>query len=309
MTFDCVVCNPPYQAPTDNKGVGHTLWDKFVEKCLDITKKDGYMAMIHPAGWRRPTGTFKELGETMRSKQIEYLEIHNIEDGQKTFGVCTRYDWYILHNKVAHRATTIKSEDGKQELVDISHLPCIPNGEFSSIAKLLAKNEKERINLMRSESAYEPRRPWMSKDQTKERIHVIDDRSNYGADKPHVSKDQTEEFKYPCIYSLPQKGMQLRWSSTNQNGHFGVPKVIFSNGAAPEVIIDETGKYGLTQWAFGIVDKPYNLKKIQVAMNHPRFIELCKYMRFTLDRYDVKFISLLRKDFYKDFVDENGKEI
>ena len=41
MKFDCVVMNPPYQTPTENKGSGHTLWDGFVRKAFEITKEIG----------------------------------------------------------------------------------------------------------------------------------------------------------------------------------------------------------------------------------------------------------------------------
>jgi hypothetical protein len=277
MKFDVIAGNPPYQAPTDNKGAGHALWNRFVEKSFTLLKENGFLCYVHPAGWRRPTGTYKELGKSMRGKQIEYLEIHGIQDGQKTFGVCTRYDWYVLKNTKNLRKTTIKGEDGKISKSDLSDVSCVPNGMFEEIGDLLAKDGEEKINILRSESAYEGRKEWMSKERK-------------GA------------FQYPCIYSLPQKGMQLSWSSTNQNGHFGIPKVIFSYGAAPQILIDDTGKYGLTQWAFGIVDDVSNLPKIKAAMENPKFIELCKYMRFTLDRYDINFISCFRKDFWKAFV-------
>ncbi len=144
--------------------------------------------------------------------------------------------------------------------------------------------------------------------QKKEKVKIINDRSNYGADKKWMSESQDEIYKYPCIYSLPKKGIQLRWSSTKNNGHFGIPKIIWSNGACPQIIIDKNGDYGLTQWAFAIVDDVVNLEKIKKAMESKKFVDLCKYMRFTLDKYDVNFMSSLKKDFWKEFVDENGNE-
>jgi len=277
MKFDVVIGNPPYQTASDNKGAGHTLWDKFVQISLDLTQENGHMCLVHPAGWRRPTGEFVNLGKIMQKKQIKYLEIHSIEDGEKTFGACTRYDWYVLENSPNYENTVVVGEDGDVEEINLLNLPCIPNGKFRQILNLLAKSEKDKINL-------------------------ISDRSNYGADKSHMSKTQTVEFKYPCIYFLPKKGIQLRWSNTNKNGHFGVPKVIFSNGAACEILCDETGKYGLTQWAYGVVDENKNLPLIKQAMESEAFVKLCKYMRFTLDLYDVRFISCLRKDFWKEFL-------
>jgi hypothetical protein len=108
--FDVIVGNPPYQAPTENKGVGHTLWDKFAEKCInELVKDDGYVCLVHPCGWRRVSGKYVELGKKMRKLKIEYLEIHDINDGQKVFGVCTRYDWYVLKNQ--------KNTDGSKTII------------------------------------------------------------------------------------------------------------------------------------------------------------------------------------------------
>jgi hypothetical protein len=279
MKFDFVIGNPPYQGKSrgESMGAGHTLWDKFVEKALALVKDGGYISMIHPAGWRRPTGNMRATGDLLRKKQIEYLELHNFQDGQKTFNVCSRYDWYVLHNVSAHKPTSIIDEDGNNNSIDISLIPCIPNGMMDKIIPLLATNKDEEISLLRSQSAYETRRDWMS-------------------------EEESENNKFPCIYSLPLKGIQIKWSSINTSGHFGVPKVIFSNGAASQIIVDKDGKYGLTQFAFSIVDTPENLPKIKQAMESPEFIELCKSMRFTLDRYDVGFISCLKKDFWKEFV-------
>ncbi len=277
MKFDVILCNPPYQAPTKNKGSGHTLWDKFVVKSFELCKEDGYVCLIHPPGWRRPNKSFREVGQILMDKQIEYLEMHDISDGEKTFGVCTRYDWHITKNAPNTHATTIVDDDKKTSRVNLKDKSCIPNGKVKEIISLLATSERDRI-------------------------HLINDRSAYGADKPHVSDIQSGKFKHPCIYSLPQKGMQLKWSDTNKNGHFGIPKVIFTNGAAPQVIIDEKGEYGLTQWAFGIVDSQKNLPMIKKALESDKFVDLCRYTRFTLDKYDVTFISMFRKDFWKEFV-------
>ncbi len=123
-----------------------------------------------------------------------------------------------------------------------------------------------------------------------------------------MKNERSEEFCYSCVYSLPQKGLRLWYSNTNQNGHFGVPKVIFTNGAASQVIADITGEYGLTQFAYAIVDNPANLLNIKKALESKKFLELCECFRFTLDRYDDDIIGCFRKDFWKEFVNEDGTE-
>src|SRR5690606_15980395 len=123
------------------------------------------------------------------------------------------------------------------------------NGMFKEFEKLVAKNNEEKVNILYSRSAY-------------------------GNDKPHMSKDQTSEFKYPCIYyTYKDASTQLRYSSTNKNGHFGIPKIIWSQGISTP-IVDENGEYGVMNFACSITDEPKNLPFIQKAMLHPDFIKL-----------------------------------
>ena len=42
------------------------------------------------------------------------------------------------------------------------------------------------------------------------------------------------------------------------DGHFDIPKVIWSNGLGTYPIIDEDGKYALTQFSYGIIDDKGN---------------------------------------------------
>ena len=92
--------------------------------------------MVHPSGWRNIDGAFKELQKLIRSKQVEYLEIHDEKDGIKTFGANTRYDFYCIKNSDYNgNLTTIKCQDGSVEIVDISDMEFIPNALFSKNQK------------------------------------------------------------------------------------------------------------------------------------------------------------------------------
>ena len=96
--------------------------------------------------------------------------------------------------------------------------------------------------------------------------------------------------------------------SNNIDGHFGIPKVIWSNGAG-DPIIDEKGKYGLTQFAYAIVDDKQNLQKIKEAMINKKFINLMKYLVFKENHtYNYKIIALFKKDFYKSFLPKSGNK-
>jgi hypothetical protein len=100
--------------------------------------------------------------------------------------------------------------------------------------------------------------------------------------------------------------MKLRYSSTNTKGHFGIPKVIFSNGGASCPVVDTNGEYAMTQFAYAIIDEPKNLPFIQKAMLNPEFWKLMSFSDGTTGvgrhRYNYKAISLFRKDFWIDFL-------
>jgi hypothetical protein len=280
--FDIVIGNPPYQANSESggqKGTRTHIWDNFVDLSLQIVKDDGYLSLIHPAGWRRGGGKFSYIGDKLRQKQMLYLEIHDIQDGQKVFGATTGYDWYVLQNKAATGKTIVIDSVGVKSNIDIYKLKAIPNNQIDEIIKLIAFENEEKVGF-------------------------IFDRSSYGHDKKWVKAIKDDKFKHPVVYSLPKNGMRLNYSSTNLNGHFCIPKIIWSNGAATQILIDEKGEYGMTEWAYAIADEPNNLPSIKKAMESKKFMKLCEGMRFTLDKYDPKFISLLRKDFYKEFVNE-----
>ena len=58
--------------------------------------------------------------------------------------------------------------------------------------------------------------------------------------KEQMSKTQTTEHIYPCIYLTYKDGSYKLWySNTKSKGHFGIPKVIFSNGRNFNTIIDK----------------------------------------------------------------------
>ena len=60
--------------------------------------------------------------------------------------------------------------------------------------------------------------------------------------------------------------MNLYYSSTNENGYFDVPKIIWSNGVGTYPILDLKGENGLTQFSYGIIDDINNLELIIQAM-------------------------------------------
>jgi hypothetical protein len=278
VKFDVIVGNPPYQ-----KKVGPTktepIWDKFVLKSFQLLKEGGYLSMVHPSGWRNVSGRFTGVRDLLLSKQMEYLEIHNEADGIEMFGAKTRYDWYTVQNVDRYKNTTVRFEEGTIEEIDLGELPFIPNHSYDRIKSLIAKEGEERVTVLHSKSAYETR-------------------------KPYISKTKTQEFKYPVIQSVRMDNSKvLRWSSKKDVGHFGIPKFVFCQVriGSSETFIDINGEYGLTQFACAIVDSPENLVNIKKAYESEEFHNLMLAMA-TTGFPPYKHFELFRKDFWKEFV-------
>lgn len=279
--FDLIIQNPPYQIRKEGFKKTQPLWHLFVQKSLTILKEDGYMVMVHPSGWRNVDGVFKETQLMMRENQILELNIQNEKEGIKLFSADTRFDFYILKKSPKYTHTIIKDQDNIYYKIDnLSDMEFIPNGGFEDIKKLLASDSEERTTVLYS-------------------------RSIYGTDKTNVSKEKSEIFKYPVVYTVPKGDtLNLMYSSRNDRGHFGQPKLIWSNGRIISVgsVIDYKGEFGLTQFSYAIVDDVENLDNIKKAFDSSKFRKIMELSAVGDMSINRKVISLFRKDFWKEFI-------
>jgi len=281
MEFDVVLGNPPYQLKVGNKKT-EPLWNKFVKKSFQVCKENGYVSLIHPSGWRSVDGKFKDVQQLIKSKNVVYLSINDEKTGIEVFGATTSFDWYVIENKKNNlEITKVETSNGEIFDYNINNLDFIPGGEFELFQNLVASSNEERVTVLYSRSAY-------------------------GTDKSNVSKIQGGDFIYPCIYTIIKNGdINFYWSNTNENGFFGVPKIMWSNGMSSQPTLDLNGDYGLTQFAYAIQDTPENLIKIREAMYSTKFLNTMKFCYMSSgNRFDRKILSTFRKDFWKDFIDD-----
>lgn len=281
--FDIIVGNPPYDAPQSadgKRGGGTTLWDKFVLKYLDNLKPNGYLCLVHPTLWRKPQSeksSSRLVNEVMMKKQIHYLEMHDSNDGMKTFNAGTRYDFYVLENCDIYTTTKINDEDRITSTVDLRGYKFIPNKGLEFFNKILAKDGDERCP-------------------------IIFNRTNYGSDRPYVIEKMDEHHKYKLVHSTPKSGTRYMYSSRNDRGHFGVPKVIFGDSGIYDVIVDMDGEYGMTQHSMGIkcdsIEEALLIKKVLVSEKFENFLKSVIWSNFQID---WRLFSNIKRDFYKYF--------
>jgi hypothetical protein len=280
--FDVILGNWPYE-----KKVGpnktQAIWGKFTE--LFLTKvKTKYLVPIHPIGWRNVSGDYKSIQKLIKSNNLIYLNINDVNEGQKVFGKTTPFDWFILETESYKGKTIINQSNGADIDIDITNLEFIPNFNFQKVISLLANNNEETVDILFSSSKYETR-------------------------NKHMNDVKDNIFKYSCVYSVGKGGVpRLYYSSVNDKGHYGVPKLISGTGVSPYCFIDYNGEYGMTQFAYGIVDEVENLEKIKKVLESDEFQQINLATKFAATAGNPlaypRIISLFRKDFWKEFIND-----
>ena len=281
MNFDAVVGNFPYEKKV-GPGKTEPIWHKLAEKAISLLKPNGIFSVIHPSSWRTSVGKYTFLKDIYLSKKVTSLVLNDFKKGQKVFGAGTNFDEVTLVNTPYELGHKTKITDVKENTnyMDLGNVPFLPNSDFEKILSLVAKDNESRVDIL-----YE--------------------RSSYGTDKTHMSSEKNDTYKYPCVYTITKRdGVNLWYSSTNDNGLFGVPKVMWSNGLGTYPVVDKKGEYGITQFSYGIQDDVDNLDNIEKALKSKSFLELMESVKFTNNIYDYKIISTFRKDFWKEFLDD-----
>lgn len=277
--FDIIMSNPPFSKKVGpNKN--HYIWNHFVKKSFTHLKKNGYLLFIHPNGWRSISGRFRDIFNLINERNLISLTMRDYKTGEDAFkGAVTNYDYYCLNNTITDKnITKINDIDKKTYNINLNKYKFIPSGKFKDFDSLVSNNN---VNILYSSNAYETR--------------------------SHHSKNPTSKIKdtiyiYPIINTITKKkGINLIYSSYKDKNIF-IPKVVWSNGTATYPIVDEEGKYGLTQFSYGIIDSKENLPLIKKALENPKFLELMKYVKFSKHKYDHKIIGTFKKDFYKNFI-------
>ena len=288
--FDVIIGNPPFNKGGTGQGGANAPWYDFVKKALVLLRNNkSYLCFVHPPSWRKPESEntknkgFYEL--MTRENCIIYLEIHSLDDGKVFFDSGTRYDWYILRKGFcSENLTEIKDEFGNISKLNLQDWDFLPNSNYQKIKRLLKKSDEEGVP-------------------------VIYSRTNYGSDKKWTQEEKTKEFKYPLIHSTPKNGPRYYYSNKieDHNTMFGIPKVIFGDSGISDVIIDTTGKYGLTNHAIGIkvkdIEEATILKK---KLESNFFNEILNSLCYSQYMIDWRIFTYFRKDFYK-FIENNKK--
>lgn len=261
MKFDFVVGNPPYNFPkVDGKSSGNVLWPEFVRRSDNVfLKEGGRLVFVHPPLWRKPVDENSNVDLRENLSSLEYLSINSSEKGKEVFEANTSFDWYVNRKGIKEKETVLSDANDKKHTLNLEEWPFIPNEKFDLIGKLTEGKEKQEV--------------------------IFD--SSYHASLDFVTNQKDNIHKHPVVHSTSKTNRNIKYSSKNNRGHFGVSKVIVGESGVGEPIVDLEGEYGMTQGGIGlVVENKEEAEKVYEALKSEKFqevVEACQWSGFRID--------------------------
>lgn len=266
IKFDVVCGNPPYnKEKTGKKGnVCNPLWTLFTQHIINhVVKDNGFVCLVHPPLYRKPE---HHIWKLLKQYQIEKIRIFSMQESSKIFNVSTKVDYYILQKTHAYKETHIIGDDNIESFIKINDKPFIPNSNFENVYKIFSG-----------------------------KTDIIYTCKYHHYTQKHMSKEKDDIHTYPCIYLVNKKGIQYYWSSRNDLGHFGEPKIIIPFGHY-KPILDINGEYGMCEVACGIPVKSqqhaHNVMKMLESSDFKTILNSCKWKTVQLDYRLFKYLNI-----------------
>ena len=280
IKFDVIIGNPPFSSLKSNRSNGNAIWYKFVDKLLTPLQYKGYLSLIHPPGWRKPstkgckyTHLYIELTQ---KRQMHYLQIYNTKDGKDIFDCGTRFDIYLVENIKPYKNTIILDEKNHTHKINLSKWPFIPNHSFKLMSNLL-KCQGEQVLILHD--------------------NKCDARRNY------ISKTKSDLYKYTLIHSITKKLVNYRYMSRNDLGYIGISKVIWSKSNFFNNIIDYEGKYGMTEFSIAIkINNKEQGKLISKCFKLNKFAKFMDSIKYGNYDYEFRVFNYLKDGIWDYFL-------
>lgn len=269
--FDVVMGNPPFNDNLQDNPVGHAqdtgLWGEFVKiSFLHFLKDDNsFLSFLHPARWRQPNHS---LHDVLFSKQFIFLSIFNKKSGSDYFKAITRFDYYVIQNKLSTLPAIIKFEDNTIATININKTtPFIPNFGYDIWEKILSKKLDSLkvlggggITYSQTDRIIDGKCP-LAKPFKNVNTTAKTSRTPPGALYTKTKVDAEGEIIFVDIVC-----------SSSEHKLLKTPKVIFSKNEVVYAFFDK-GEFGLTSNAFCILVESASHGKKIVKFLHSHLIK------------------------------------
>ena len=194
--YDIIIGNPPYQKANKvdpTKLSAKPLYHLFVDKSIELLKKNGYLLFIHPVSWRRKSKEIKIINSLL-NKTIKYIYTNN---KFTEFGISAPFiNYYLLQNKDYNSNYKTKYDTfyndihykGKVHLNNkLEYLPVLLTNESISIINKIINADGDKLNVKLE--------------------------SKLSTSKKNISIEKTDYYKYKNLHTYSQKkGFIYRYS-------------------------------------------------------------------------------------------------
>jgi site-specific DNA-methyltransferase (adenine-specific) len=200
MKFDVIVGNPPYQNSNEkNQGSSGKLWMKFVKKSIDLLDKGGYLAVVHPIGWRRSKNRY--WNEIYQTYQILTCKL----EPDINWNVGVDVDYYLLKNAPYITPTEVIYKSGDIDLVDFRKIDGLLTNKLDNhiLNKIVSNDRGLNFQIVHS---HDVRRDHMSKDRSAKHIYPIKHTGSqdvYWSSQKHVWQNEKKVLISRSGYLLP----------------------------------------------------------------------------------------------------------
>jgi len=194
--YDIIVGNPPYQKANKvnpNKLSAKPLYHLFVDKSIELLKKDGFLLFIHPVSWRRKSKEIKIINSLL-NKRILYMYTNN---KFSDFDISAPFiNYYLLQNRNYCNSYKTKYETyyndiyykGKVHLSNkLEYLPVLLTSESIFILKKILGADGDKLSIKLE--------------------------SKLSTSKKNISIEKTDYYKYKNLHTYSKKnGFIYRYS-------------------------------------------------------------------------------------------------
>ena len=266
--YDVIVGNPPYNLDGNKSKGQKNVYALFARKALDMLKPGGYLAYLHPPGYRNGPDSIQatktDLNDLYTSRQIISIRVYEPPEVLKHLkNIMINIDCIVVRNIEDPEGlikTRFRDGRGGMHQVAIHRGALIPNFGFAILGRLETLGQHHgTVTLVRNSA---------------------------------VHANVTPVGGHKNIHAIVRKGRRVFRSGKLHPQHT-TPKYII-NGAGVNYVYDDTaGEYGVTQNCVIVIDPSPTMREF---LSSPLFQFVCRATRITGVNFNLRchrFIPLL----------------
>jgi len=239
--FDVALTNPAFEQVSGKSSV----WPEVVRNHLTRwVRPGGYLGVVVPPGIRKPADhrsrwKYEDWERMTTSCTVHYATMYNKEETRQMFPTVNLLgvDTYLIQRTPCprHHSTFVRFRGSDAyERVSLVGMPCLPSDHLAVWKRVLRspRDPCPRVLVHYNGSVYTAR-----------------------ATARKLRRTRAGNYTFPVVKAVNRNGLVVAWASTcRREGGFGVRKVIFNyQGAWNPPVLDWSGRYGMSEGAFGIV--------------------------------------------------------